>query len=209
MHSALSWNWPDAGPLIGFRLFLPVHVYGLKEGDTFESDFKNLQEGQAIKKKENLYIHQIHTFITVKNVCMCVLSHVWLFVTLWAIALRAPLSLGFSQQEYWSALPFPSPEDLGNPGIGHLSPMSPTPAGKFFTTKPSGKINCLLHNLLIFVCMNVSLYISICLFTLDQKFPKNSALCSFTQPRKQFFGLSMSHNLGTQKQKFYHDVLTY
>ena len=138
-----------------------------------------------------------------------VLSHVWLFVTLWAIALRAPLSLGFSQQEYWSALPFPSPEDLGNPGIGHLSPMSPTPAGKFFTTKPSGKINCLLHNLLIFVCMNVSLYISICLFTLDQKFPKNSALCSFTQPRKQFFGLSMSHNLGTQKQKFYHDVLTY
>ena len=138
-----------------------------------------------------------------------VLSHVWLFVTLWAIALRAPLSLGFSQQEYWSALPFPSPEDLGNPGIGHLSPMSPTPAGKFFTTKPSGKINCLLHNLLIFVCMNVSLYISICLFTLDQKFPKNSALCSFTQPRKQFFGLYMSHNLGTQKQKFYHDVLTY
>ena len=138
-----------------------------------------------------------------------VLSHVWLFVTLWAIALRAPLSLGFSQQEYWSALPFPSPEDLGNPGIGHLSPMSPTPAGKFFTTKPSGKINCLLYNLLIFVCMNVSLYISICLFTLDQKFPKNSALCSFTQPRKQFFGLSMSHNLGTQKQKFYHDVLTY
>ena len=138
-----------------------------------------------------------------------VLSHAWLFVTLWAIALRAPLSLGFSQQEYWSALPFPSPEDLGNPGIGHLSPMSPTPAGKFFTTKPSGKINCLLHNLLIFVCMNVSLYISICLFTLDQKFPKNSALCSFTQPRKQFFGLSMSHNLGTQKQKFYHDVLTY
>ena len=57
--------------------------------------------------------------------------------------------------------------------------------------------------------MKISLHISICIFTLDQKFPKNSALCSFTQPRKQFFGLFMSYNLGTQKQKFYHDLLTY
>ena len=103
----------------------------------------------------------------------------------------------------------PHPGDLPNPGYKFVSLMSLALVGRFFTTKPSGKINCLLYNLLIFVCMNVSLYISICLFTLDQKFPKNSALCSFTQPRKQFFGLSMSHNLGTQKQKFYHDVLTY
>ena len=38
------------------------------------------------------------------------LSHVWLFVTPWTVAYQAPLSMGFSRQEYWSGLPFPSPE---------------------------------------------------------------------------------------------------
>ena len=40
------------------------------------------------------------------------LSHVQLFVTPWTVAYHAPLSMGFSRQEYWSGLPFPSPEDL-------------------------------------------------------------------------------------------------
>ena len=40
------------------------------------------------------------------------LSRVWLFVTPWTVAYQAPLSLGFSKQEYWSGLPFPSPRDL-------------------------------------------------------------------------------------------------
>ena len=43
-------------------------------------------------------------------------------MTLWAVALRAPLSMGFSRQEYWSGLPFPSPGDLPDPGIGPESP---------------------------------------------------------------------------------------
>ena len=38
-------------------------------------------------------------------------------VTPWTIACQAPLSTGFSRQEYWSGLPFPSPGDLPNPGI--------------------------------------------------------------------------------------------
>ena len=38
-------------------------------------------------------------------------------MTLWTVALQAPLSMGFSRQEYWSGLPFPSPEDLSDPGI--------------------------------------------------------------------------------------------
>jgi len=45
------------------------------------------------------------------------LSHVRLFVTLWTVAYQAPLSMGFSRQEYWSGVPFPSPGDLPNPGI--------------------------------------------------------------------------------------------
>ena len=40
------------------------------------------------------------------------LSRVWLFVTLWTVAHQSPLSMGFSRQEYWSGLPFPSPGDL-------------------------------------------------------------------------------------------------
>ena len=45
------------------------------------------------------------------------LSHVQLFVTPWTVAYQAPLSMGFSRQEYWSGLPFPSPGDLPNPDI--------------------------------------------------------------------------------------------
>ena len=55
----------------------------------------------------------------------CVLSHfscVPLFVTPWTIARQAPLSMGFSRQEYWSGLPCPSPGDLPDPGIEPRSP---------------------------------------------------------------------------------------
>ena len=50
------------------------------------------------------------------------LSHVRLSVTPWTVAYHAPLSMGFSRQEYWSGLPFPSPEDLPNLGIEPGSP---------------------------------------------------------------------------------------
>ena len=43
-------------------------------------------------------------------------------VTPWTIARQAPLSMGFSRQEYWSGLPFPSPKDLPDPGIEPRSP---------------------------------------------------------------------------------------
>ena len=48
----------------------------------------------------------------------------------------SPLSMGFPRQEYWSGLPFPSPEDLLDPGI---EPVSPALADSFFTTEPPGK----------------------------------------------------------------------
>ena len=50
------------------------------------------------------------------------LSRVRLFVTPWTVAYQAPPSMGFSRQEYWSGLPFPSPGDLPNPGIEPRSP---------------------------------------------------------------------------------------
>ena len=56
---------------------------------------------------------------------VCVLSHfscVQLFSNPWTIAHQAPLSMVFSQQEYWSGVPFPSPRDPPNPGIEPQSP---------------------------------------------------------------------------------------
>ena len=57
-------------------------------------------------------------------ICLLCVSHVQLFATLWAVAHQVPLSLGFSWQEYWSGLPFPTPGDLPDPGI---EPRSLTP----------------------------------------------------------------------------------
>ena len=50
------------------------------------------------------------------------LRRVQLFATPWIVAYQASPSMGFSRQEYWSGLPFPSPEDLPNPGIEPGSP---------------------------------------------------------------------------------------
>ena len=70
------------------------------------------------------------------------LSHVHFFATPWTVARQAPLSMGFSRQEYWSRLPWPSPGDLPNPGIKLLSPAL---AVRFFTTGPPGKPYIHLH----------------------------------------------------------------
>ena len=72
-------------------------------------------------------------------VCACTLSHLQLFVTLWTVVCQAPLSLGFSRQDYWSQLPFPPPGDLLDLGIEPMSPVSPALAGGFFTAEPPGR----------------------------------------------------------------------
>ena len=73
-------------------------------------------------------------------VSYAVLSRGRLFATLWTIARQAPLSLGFSRQEYWSRLPFPPPEYLPNPGIEPMSLPFPALAGEFFTTSTTWKV---------------------------------------------------------------------
>ena len=67
----------------------------------------------------------------------CVLSlfsRIGLFVTPWTVAQQTPLSMGFSSQEYWSGLPFPSPVDLPEPGIKPGSLLSPALVDRFFTS---------------------------------------------------------------------------
>ena len=70
------------------------------------------------------------------------LSHIPLFATPKECATcQAPLVMGFSRQEYQSALLFASPGNLPNPGVGvePMSSVSPALAGRFFTTVPPGK----------------------------------------------------------------------
>ena len=64
------------------------------------------------------------------------LSPVRLFVTPWTVAYQAPPSMGFSRQEYWSGLPFPSLGDLPNPGI---EPGSPALQADALPSEPPGK----------------------------------------------------------------------
>ena len=62
-----------------------------------------------------------------------------LFAMPWTIAHQAPLSIGFSRQEYWSGVPFAPPGDLPDPEIESVSLTTPVLADGFFTTEPPGK----------------------------------------------------------------------
>ena len=81
------------------------------------------------------YFQEIHRFCFVLFLSCCLVAEFCL--TLFEIvAHQAPLSMPFPRQEYWSGLPFPSPEDLPHSGI---KPTSPALAGGFFTIEPPGK----------------------------------------------------------------------
>ena len=72
------------------------------------------------------------------------LSCVRLFATPWTVAYQALPSMGFSRQEYWSGVPFPSPGDLPNPGI---EPGSPALQADALPSEPPGKpLQVLLQN---------------------------------------------------------------
>ena len=79
--------------------------------------------------------------------CSCMLSrfsHVQLFVTVWTEALHAPLSMGFSRQEYWSGLPCPPPGDLPDLGIELMS-LNVSSNG-FFTTSPNWEAHYIVQS---------------------------------------------------------------
>ena len=78
------------------------------------------------------YLSEATVQPTVCCVCRC---SAWLFATPRTISHQAPLSMGFSRQEYWSGWPFPSSRDLADP---RNKSTSLTLAGGFFTTEPRG-----------------------------------------------------------------------
>ena len=88
----------------------------------------------SISNNELRTFHTLFCSILKNNMLLRHFSHVQLFVTLWTVALQVPLSMGFSRQEYWSGLTFPSPEDLPDPRIKPMSLASPALTVRFFTT---------------------------------------------------------------------------
>ena len=106
---------------------------------------------------------------------MLSLSHVHLFANTWIVAHQAPLSMGFSRQEYWSGLPFPSPGDLPNPGI---KPRSPTLQADSLLSEPPGK-----HwtNSTVYVKQTLSFILGLWnLDSLQQGMPMWIALCKIS-----------------------------
>ena len=75
-------------------------------------------------------------------VVCCRFHSVQLFVTQRTVVCQAPLSMGFSRQEYWSELPCPPPGDLPDPGIEPASLMGPALADGFFTTSSTWEATC-------------------------------------------------------------------
>ena len=133
-----AWENALLGPSeeINFILFI---IYELLQKDFEAAIFKC---STLLSPKAVHWVYSSRTYVAKKKVntpahYTCVLSHfscVWLFSTLWIVALQALLSMGSSRQEYWSGLPCPPPENLSNPGIEPASLMSPALADEFFTT---------------------------------------------------------------------------
>ena len=69
------------------------------------------------------------------------LSHVQLFATPWTVAHQAPLSMGFSRQEYWSGLPFPPLGDLPDPGMQYLGTISKMTERSLFITSANHSVS--------------------------------------------------------------------
>ena len=112
------------------------------------------------------------------HACISRFSHVQLFLTLWTVAHQAPLSMGFSRQEYWSGLPCPLPGDLPNPEIEPTSLTSHALADRFFTISTTWEAHIIYYitlrveseavpsnqNACVFTVSEIMLYIALCNF---------------------------------------------
>ena len=120
--------------------------------------------------------------------------HAWLlqscpmFCDPWTVAHHAPLSMGFSRQEYCSGLPCPPPGDLPDPGIKPVSLTSPVLAGGFFITGATWEARACFLGLFKsvercyrFGFCSLHLPYPLCSFLLLLKKPKSFVLCSFSR----------------------------
>ena len=103
----------------------------------------------------------IQTYMRV-YICMlaCMLSRfscVQFCATLWIVAHQAPLSMGFSRQEYWSGLPCPPPGDLPDPGVKPMSPVSPALQADSLPLSHQGS-PCVYRFIYIHIFLHVNIY---------------------------------------------------
>ena len=124
-----------------YNIGIPQRCYGFGPDHCNEREYWNKAShtnfSKHIKLRFTLYCSLLTAIACLKKQ-HGVLSHfsrVQLFVTPWTIAHQAPLSMGFSRQEYWHGLPFPTPGDLPDPETEPRSLSSPVLAGRFFTTR--------------------------------------------------------------------------
>ena len=129
----------DPVGLLGMEAFQTVAIQGKGDAESREEQSRNntiaLRQGLGSTSSDT-HNNSFELFIKLKKVKVKSLGRVCLFATPWTVAHQAPLSMGFSRQEYWSGLPFPSPGDLPNPGIKPRSPALQTDA---LPSEPPGK----------------------------------------------------------------------
>ena len=125
----VSFKWADIGVILIwvsiqsnlFASYLPACLKYIAWADAYSNPVKkvlSLSFPCVWMRLQSLsdWLRIIRFVIKVK-VKVKLLSRVRLFVTPWTVAYQATLSMGFSRQEYWNGLPFPSPGDLPDPGI--------------------------------------------------------------------------------------------
>ena len=132
------------------------------------NSFLNESSHASLLRMRRVILHSTFFLMLCSNQilesCSCSVAQSFLTLsTPWAIACQSPLSMGFSRQEYWGGLPFPSPGDLSDPGI---EPRSPAMQADSLTTELWGKPNYMVDNLIYWDCINVYLS-SINSFVLD------------------------------------------
>ena len=128
------------------------------------------------------YNHQKEADIGMPTCMLSSFSRVWLFATSWTVSLEAPLSMGFSRQEYQSGLPCPPPGDLPDPGIELMSLLSLHWQVGSLPLVPSGKLNW------FYVCCFIS-----CNFT-DFIYSKSSLVESLEFPINKVMSLENRYN---------------
>ena len=121
------------------RAFLPSH-FNHGEKDNTQIHW-NPARGALRPESAGLILSTSTRGIKVPRVsphtmCVQLLSHIRLFATLWTVAHQAPLSMGYSRQEYCSGLPGPPPGDLPNTGT---EPRSPTLQADSLPSEPPEK----------------------------------------------------------------------
>ena len=120
-------------------------MYAFQQISRILLTFKHLIIWSCHFYRNDFFFKKRHLYLCSKLLCVCriltillyMLSHfscVQFSATLWTVTCQAPLSMGFSRQEYWSGLPLSPPGDLSNPGIKPAAPISPALARGFFTT---------------------------------------------------------------------------